>query len=53
MLSGVPEGSVLDLSLLDILINDPNDGRENMIIKFEDGLKTRRTSNALQDRSRI
>jgi len=53
MLNGVPEGSVSDLSLLDILINDPDNGRENTIIKFEDGLKTRRTSNALQDRSRI
>lgn len=53
MLNGVPEGSVLDLTLLDILINDPNDRRENTTVKFEDGLKTRRTSNALQDTSRI
>lgn len=33
------------------LINDLDDRREN--IRFSDGLKTGRTANALEDRSRI
>lgn len=49
----MPEGSALDLTRLDILINDLDDGEKILNIKFADVLKTRRTANALEDRSRI
>lgn len=44
----MPEGSALDLTRLDILINDLDDGEKILNIKFADVLKTRRTANALE-----